>query len=176
MNEPASLSDLVPDNEFSFIVVPSKRKKVVCFHYNTVIDNRIIGIYRTRRASPLYEIDLTNASRPMTTPPPTRRKDNPLMLPRTKGFDRLLDIGTSLSSIVGTGTTPVSDLERWPSSLWAHPAIFTECFCSSRETKADTVAHAVVALMDTIPDWKDEAWKLLVFLWAVEKASQHRVG
>jgi hypothetical protein len=109
----------------------------------------------------------------MAIPPPTRRKDTPLMLPRTEDFDRLLYIGTSLSSIVGMGTIPVADLERWSSSLWANPAIFTECLCSSRETKSDTdVAHAVVALMETIPDRKDKAWKLL---WTVEKGYTRQV-
>jgi hypothetical protein len=167
--EPMSLSDLIPENEINFIIIPSPRKKVVCFHSNAMIDDRIIGIFGTRRASPLYEFDLADATRAMMIPPATRNKKNAVMIPGIEDFEKLLDIGTPLSSIVGTSTIPVTDLGRWPSSLWVHPAIFTDCLGSTRETKADTAAHSVAALIDTIPERKGEALKLLIFLWAVEK-------
>ena len=99
LNEVTSLSDLIPDNKFNFIVAPLARKKVVCLHYNMIINERIIGIFGTRSASPLYELDLTDSARPMTIPTATRNRKNTVMLPGIEDFEKLLNIGASLSSI-----------------------------------------------------------------------------
>jgi hypothetical protein len=160
--DPGGLADLIPNNERNFIRVPSKARKVLCLHMNTIIEEKLIGIYGSRRGSPLHEINISDAARPMTVSHPTRSKDGPTMLPTT-------DISTTLSSISGTSDIPVSDLERWSNSLWVHPAIFTKCLSSTRETKADTVTQAVMNIMNKIPDRKKEALKLLTFLWAVDK-------
>jgi hypothetical protein len=79
--------------------------------------------------------------------------------------------------IAGTSDIPVSDLEqRWCNSLWVHPAIFTECLSSTQETKADTVAHAVMNIMNKIPDRKKEALKLLTSISGQDSSTPQFTG
>jgi hypothetical protein len=140
LNDPDGLSDLLPGNEYNFIIVPSKRRKATCIHMGAIVDEKLIGIYGSRRASPLLEIDLTDAARPMTLEPTsTRSNDKTAALPSIEDFQILNDITASLSSVVGPSNIPLTDIERWPSSMWTHPVIFGRTQSSSLSVFAQTV-------------------------------------
>jgi hypothetical protein len=125
LNDPEGLSDLLPGNEYNFIIVPSKRRKATCIHMGAIVDEKLIGIYRSRRASPLLEIDLTDAAKPMTlAPTSTWSNDKTASLPSMEDCETLNDITAPLSSVVETSNLPLTDIERWPSSMWTHPVIF----------------------------------------------------
>jgi hypothetical protein len=167
LNDPDGLSDLFPTNEYNFVIIPIKGKKATCSHMGSIIEDKLVGIYGSRRVSPLIEVDLIEAAQPMTSITVTRSKDRPIMLPTIEDFEGLNDI--TLASIVGTSATPISDLERWPLTMWTHPIIYTKCFSSDRDTRANSAAHLVMMIVTRTPERKEEALRLLIFLWTVKK-------
>ena len=177
--EPSSMIEFSVAAE-GVLLIPGPARTVRCFHSLFQVGEELIGIWGPSPSAPFISINTKAASDRVDVParPNTRKKDDmeEIFVPSLSQFMDCEPNDKAFGELKGKAGVAASSLNRsMPKSFWIHMALFVNLF-DARETKARDLAHRVIAFGRTNQDIKDGLYKLLVFLWAIERGFARSVA
>jgi hypothetical protein len=181
-DESRFLLEIARSDGINFIALPDSKGYVKFVHQSFTFSSRpgakpsAVGLYGSRATSPFRLISSTGSVMPMTIPS-TRKKGTVRTIPGIDAFMGVTDTQEFKALSGGSDDPDVSELGKWPVTFWLHPYLYRAVNGVDR-IEAAAMGCAVIRTAEELiagEEGDGEAsepqhfYKLLVFLWAVDK-------